>query len=329
LFAGYSFDTLGTRQGYEIPTLGVPLSLLGRYRQVVWLLDGQSALRTGSPQDVANAITTLGYMSRPGRANTLAQYLFSGGKVWLAGGGVASASWLGPSDIHVGDPYGFGHTIIRNDNPERPENPLMFGYARWRSEIVVSRLVTNVRKSSRAVGNWSHPGQNHVGTVNAPDYSALPSALRRRSAALGDSLPPTRSAGQASTFYTFGSLVVEYLTLPNSILEDADPDPLVTHEISTLDTLYELSGGALATNITGQRPASMTYYHGMAGQPVVFTGFDLWSWTRADCAALVDFVLQDIWGMQRSGVPANRAVATARTVAPRGAAPGAPISRKP
>ncbi|MCC6651208.1 MAG: hypothetical protein IT348_08690, partial [Candidatus Eisenbacteria bacterium] len=129
--------------------------------------------------------------------------------------------------------------------------------------------------------------------------------LRRRALALGDSLPPTRPLSQTTSYFTSDALASEYLTRPNSILEDADPDPLVTSEISTLDTLFEFRGGQLATNITGERPASMTYYHGMEGPPFVFTGFDLWSWTRADCAALVDFVLQDIWGMTRQA-PAAR-----------------------
>jgi len=130
--------------------------------------------------------------------------------------------------------------------------------------------------------------------------------LRRRALALGDSLPPTRPLSQTTSYFTSDALASEYLTRPNSILEDADPDPLVTNEISTLDTLYEFRGGQLATNVTGERPACMTYYHGMAGPPFVFTGFDLWSWTRGDCAALVDFALQDIWGMQRSAAPAAR-----------------------
>jgi hypothetical protein len=45
----------------------------------------------------------------------------------------------------------------------------------------------------------------------------------------------------------------------------------------------------------------MFYYHGRDNAPFVFTGFDIWSWSRADCQSLVDFVLSDIWGLARNG----------------------------
>ncbi len=50
----------------------------------------------------------------------------------------------------------------------------------------------------------------------------------------------------------------------------------------------------------------MTHYHGAECGSVVFTGFDLWTWARADCRQLVDAVLQGAWGLQRSAEPATR-----------------------
>jgi hypothetical protein len=42
----------------------------------------------------------------------------------------------------------------------------------------------------------------------------------------------------------------------------------------------------------------------------MFSGFDIWSFTRSDCQALVDFVLQDVWGLGRSApVPPAHAAA--------------------
>ena len=41
----------------------------------------------------------------------------------------------------------------------------------------------------------------------------------------------------------------------------------------------------------------MTYYHGSESGSVVFSGFPIWQFQRSQCAALVDFVLQDIWGL--------------------------------
>ena len=43
----------------------------------------------------------------------------------------------------------------------------------------------------------------------------------------------------------------------------------------------------------------MTHYRGRECGPVVFSGFDCWTWSRADCASLVDAVLQGIWQLQR------------------------------
>ena len=39
LFAGYDFDTLGTRLGLENPVNGVLLSRIGQYRNLVWMVD--------------------------------------------------------------------------------------------------------------------------------------------------------------------------------------------------------------------------------------------------------------------------------------------------
>ena len=69
------------------------------------------------------------------------------------------------------------------------------------------------------------------------------------------------------------------------------------HVESTLDTLYDVSGGNLLLS-----PAPvMTYYHGLENPTVLFSGFDLWSWTRSDAQALVDFVLRDVWGLAPAG----------------------------
>lgn len=309
MFSGYSFDTIGTRQGYELASAAVPLSLLGKYKHVIWMVDRSASAKLGSTTDIVNGISTMRYMNTPGRASTLASYLYAGGKVWLAGGAVAYTSLLefnatGPrSNDNI---YGLGNTIFSSSVGELAGGRMMFDYAKWQSELVATVLVTNTNRSSRAIGGWTNPGRNYIGTITAPDYSVLPPTLRRRALALGDTLPPTRTNGQGSTFWLTGSLTAEYLSQPNSIIEDRDPDPLNTVEFSALDTLYELQGGSLATNITGYRPATMTYYHGTVSPEVVFSGFSLWDWTKADCISLIDFVLQRIWGMNRRGDAPDR-----------------------
>ena len=55
----------------------------------------------------------------------------------------------------------------------------------------------------------------------------------------------------------------------------------------------------------------MTYYHGHDNAPFVYTGFEPWDWTRADCQGLVDFVLGDIWKLSKSAPGASTRAAGA------------------
>ncbi len=312
IFSGYSFDTLNTRNGLEIATYGVPLKTLGRYRYLIWMTDPIGAVNTGTPSDVLNAMSTMRYMNTPGRASSLASYTYAGGKAWVLGGTAAYCSLIEYNAIGTRNNdnlYGPGNRIFSSSAGELAPGRMMYDGARWQSEMSQSTVSTTVQKSPRAIGGWTHPGQNYVGTYTAPDYSFLPTPLRRRLNPANfpgspDTLPPTRpntALGRAA-FYSTSALPYEYMTQPNIILEDGDADPLLTREIATLDTLYELSGGALATNATGYRPVSMTYYHGIAAPQFVFSGFSIWDWTRTDCIGLVDFVLQRIWGLSRAPV---------------------------
>jgi len=47
---------------------------------------------------------------------------------------------------------------------------------------------------------------------------------------------------------------------------------------------------------------AMSYYHGANAQQFVFSGFAPWDFARAEGIQLVDFVLQDIWGMSRVNI---------------------------
>jgi hypothetical protein len=169
----------------------------------------------------------------------------------------------------------------------------MYDAAHVRSALAVGLSGAEPQRSPGARGGWSGGGPS--GTLTAPDYSRLPVALRFRSPAT-DPLPPTRSAGQAGLFYA-SNTADEYVSAPNEVTEPVDPhvDPPLLQ--STLDTLYDISSSQLCVS-----PApAMLYYHGRDNAPFVFTGFDLWSWSRSDAQGLVDFVLGDIWGMARSG----------------------------
>src|SRR5262249_52534160 len=114
----------------------------------------------------------------------------------------------------------------------------------------------------------------------------------------------------------------QYGSVPNYIRENASTNPDVTDEQSTLDTLYLAAGGSVPG--PGKLPV-MTYYHGFQSPQMVFSGFPLWFFQRAQVVELSDFVLQDTSGCARSGVapePARAKPATRPTAA-------ATITRKP
>lgn len=273
LFAGYEFDTLGTRTGQA--DLSVPLETLARYENVVWIVDKAGAENNGSGTNPVGVRTALRHMSYRNRFNSLAAYVEQGGKLWLLGGGAARATLL---DWFAGQ--GATPEFCASDGELGPGR-MMYDQAHWRSCLQVTSASSNGRavKSASATGNW--PG--------APDYTLFPSELLRKTAA-SDPVPPLRQPSQFySTFFWY-----EYLTTPNTILESTPQGP-----VSTLDTLYQVSGGAVPAGAI--RPV-MTLYHGVENPQFIFSGFDLWTFRRSDCKQLVDAVL-GVWGVQKRASP--------------------------
>ena len=300
VFAGYQYDTLGTRQGFERVSDGVPLSLLGNYKRIIWMVDGEGA-RYNEVLSSTRPMTALRFMSQIGQANTLAAYASLGGRVWMLGGASAYASLLA-FNRPTNDPglYGTLFSAVPAFNELVPSR-MMYDYFHWRSELVTGRSTNRILKSDAARGGWSHAGRD-VAVINAPNYSRLPLEMRRKTAAT-DAVPASRPSNTTSAFYQ-ANLDLEYMTAQNFIVEDVDLDPDVVREQSTLDTLFALE--ATAGNVYPQgesfpRPI-MTYYHGLDSSPMVFSGFNIWNFAREDVIQLVDFVLQEIWGMPRDNV---------------------------
>jgi hypothetical protein len=125
-------------------------------------------------------------------------------------------------------------------------------------------------------------------------------------------MPATRLASQTNQFYG-GSVGVEY-AIGSVVTEDFGGLGGPSIE-SALDTLLEVVGGAVQPSPS---PA-MLYYHGRENGPVLFSGFDLWSWSRSEAQSLVDFVLRDVWGLTRSSSVAARVPATGTAGPARGA----------
>ena len=311
LFAGYSFDTLGTRQGIQIASAGVPLSLLGKYKNLIWMVDKNGGTNIGSPLD-QRPMSTLHWMATLNHQNTLGSYMTAGGSVWLLGGDAAYASLIEFDAKRAADNNGkypgITAAVFSGLSPANELVPgrLMYSGAHWRSEMltqVVTVSATRIIKSPRATAQpWTSPGWNYSRPLTNPDYSRLPTLMRAKSLARGDSLPPTRTV--SAHFYGATTFDAEYLTEPNDIQEDYDPDPFAVRMVSGLDTLMDVKGFSLAP--TGNEPAIMTYYHGVEGPQFIFSGFNFWTWTRSDCKQIVDFVLQEIWKMPPPS-PAARA----------------------
>lgn len=300
VFAGYTYDTLGTRQGFEQVNNAVPLSKLGLYKRIIWMVDGEGA-RYNDVLSSTRPMTALRFMSQIGQANTLAAYASLGGRVWLLGGAAAYAS-LFSFNRATNDPGLFGtlFSSLPAFNELAPSR-MMFDYFHWRSEMVTGRSTNRILKSEAARGGWAHLDRNG-NPITAPNYALLPAEMRRKTPAF-EAIPASRPTSAGSAFYQT-NLDLEYMTAPNFIIEDVDQDPDVVRELSTLDTLYALE--AVAGNLHPQgetfpRPI-MTYYHGLDSSPMVFSGFNIWNFARPDVIQLVDFVLQNIWGMTRENV---------------------------
>ncbi len=302
VFSGYQYDTLGTRQGFEQVNNAVPLRVLGLYKRIIWMVDGEGAQYT-DVLSTTRPMNALRFMSQLGQANTLAAYASLGGRVWMLGGASGYSSLIGFNRTN-NDPQLFGtlfSSLPGTGGTELAPSRMMYDFFHWRSEFVTGRSINRILKSTAARGGWSHRDRNG-NTITAPNYSLLPSEMRRKSPAT-DAVPASRPVSTTSAFYQ-ANLDLEYMTAQSFIIEDVDPDPDVVREVSTLDTLFTLE--ALGGNLYPQaenfpRPV-MTYYHGLDSSPMVFSGFNIWSFAREDVIRLVDFVLQEIWGMPRQPI---------------------------
>ena len=312
VLSGYAYDTLGTRRGFEIPTAGARLADIGHYRHVIWMVDGLGAGNLDPTSPVAPS-TVLRYMSAPGHASTLAAYTLAGGRVWLCGGGTATAS-LVDFNRRRNDTDA---PVFSNVEGELVSGRVLYDGAHWRSALQVARRAATVRRAARAEQMasrpWSHPDAWGGPEVHSPDYLRLPAEMRRRDPAT-DPLPPTRGTRQPSLYY-LEQFALEYLIEPNLVIEDTDPDPDAFHFESVLDTLMEAESFALPRS-----PAPvMTRYHGHEANQFVFTGFAPWDFRRDDCIQLFDFVLQELWRLPRQAVDRGnagpRAAGAARPVA--------------
>jgi hypothetical protein len=316
IFSGYSYDVFHTSR-IGILDKTVRLETLGKYKNIVWITDpGVTALNP------SGGAYSLRYMNFPNRVNTLGAYMRQGGRVWLVGGGGAFATCKDMFNSQTNDAYAFTYSnrVLTELQPGR----FMYDIMHWRSELqqftVGNALIKrSVRADSiMSRGGWTMP--TFEGVRSNPNYYRLPLSMDAKTAGT-DALPATR-IGDSRSFYRPGTFyILEYLSQPNSILEDVDPRRTVVQEAVTLDTLMKTESGlaqgyrayevgGVIPGTTTPRPGSvvgtpiMTYDHGLEFPAAVFSGFDIWTFQRGQCVQLVDFVLQEIFRLTKSPVPA-------------------------
>ncbi len=294
IFAGYSYDTIGTRSGTSV--IRVPLAVIGNYAHIVWITDDIGAQATLSTAG-SKQITALRYMCKKNQANSIAAYVHQGGEVWFTGGGIAYASTIAfnNSNNDTSDPRGTVGITFSNSNNELVPGRMMYDLCHWQSEIKIATpdSPTLTRYLGRMDITHSSSSLN-----NPDDYNQylfwLPPALRLKALSLGDTVPPQRAAIPGGFYQT--RVAVEYLSSENRIVEDIDPSPFVDNEQSTLDTLYYARASALISPIYNKYDVIFTRYWGPGTpRPVIVSGVNIWTFTLSDCKAMVNAVLQGLW----------------------------------
>jgi len=314
IFAGYDFDTLGTRVGKT--DLTVPLSILGKYRHIIWMVDGPGAQFDDGGIDPVRPGTALRYMGRRGGINTLAAFVKQGGKVWTLGGGAGGAATFGFNDP-TNDRQPVNPTITFSITGARGElgpGRYMYDIAKWQSEFRMAKVNVNISKSL---------GRFHQGAPDNITWTAYQGLPDRLDAKTRDSDPVSAEAPgrRESSFYQTG-LDIEFLQLENNVIQDIDPDPDVENEQSTLDTLYRVKASTLVDqqDDPALRPrfVVMTYHHGPppASASIVHSGFPLWFFRRTQTQQLVDYVLQTIWNIPKAAVSPGPARVSAAAMSP-------------
>jgi len=334
VFSGYFnpgvSDTIATRR---FQTGIVPLSTLGQYKTVVWFVDAGGASLVELPTDTRLPTTSLRFMSSPGQSSTLAIYARQGGRVWLFGGGAGYAT-IGPWNRGSGSIFTDPET-----NPTEGEikpGRFLYDFIHWQNSLLSGTL-----NSIRLVKDQFKGDGPSRGWAGAPDYAKLSadldltesppqsgsfgvqaSFMQRRNAANPEDAPPPLRTANEDWFQT--STFAEVIVEGTFIREDLNGE-LPGGVASTLDTMFVAVGGSVGVN----RPI-MTYYHGLdfpsafqhpthpapqALAHVVFSGFPLWYFRRAQQLVLADFVLQDIFGHSRAPVPRQPFLAPAQVSA--------------
>lgn len=274
IFSGYDYDTLGTR---FLPRGALTLQRLSRYRHVIWYTDNKGARNTNDPDVTADPMSQLRWFTGEGRSNPLTTWISQGGQLWMSGGGCATALQVN------GDkpPY----DIYSSEAGELGPGRFMHDIMGWRSEITARSLVQATAPE--------HPRARSTSPI---DYTGLPDNLFERRVDT-DALAIYAPNRGYSDFYQ-SSHVGEGISKRNAVIEDREPGPGIRRDASVLDTVYLSLGGQLGSG----KPIMTVYHGGFTGQVQIFSGFQLWYWSRDHQIQLLDWVLQRVWKLPRRNV---------------------------
>ncbi len=224
-------------------------------------------------------MSELTWLTEPGRSNPLATWVTQGGQIWMFGGGCANAL---QSNFERHPPQ----NVFANADTELVPGRFMYDVFGWRSAITARSFVQATR-----------PDHPQTRDPAMPDPSVLPDGLSFKTSETDDIHVFAPARVTSPGFFYQESQPGDGLTRPNDVIED--PDPGVSPPKSVLDTLYESVGGQLGSG----RPVMTIMHPGDGSQRQVYAGFQLWYWQRNQQIALLDWVLQKVWGLTRTDVP--------------------------
>jgi len=234
LFAGYAYDTIGTRTGRRILTF--PLETLVKYKRVIWIVEGLSGTYTRDGTDGLQPKPALRYMTEANRVNSVGTYVRQGGLLWLLGGGVGQAStgfWDDGRNNTLSPVYS-----STTSQSELLPGRFMYDIARWQSGFRAGgRLVRPdiIRYTGRFGDSAAVSGR----TANASPYLGLPAILQLKDRTDADDQPPP---GRRSNEFYGVSYYAEALTEANFIRENVAA-PAGTQSM-TISQVYASGGEA-------------------------------------------------------------------------------------
>ena len=320
IFAGYFSDPTGkivsdTLDYRFLPTTGLPLSVMARYKAIVWYTDAKDAGRTGS-KNGSQPECALRFANDFGQLNGLAVYLSQGGKAFLFGSGSVQA-------IANGYVTRFGNT-----NPAPPPYASPTGNSADRTHILwpgnflydymFVRSQMDIADQAGVGNGTGSDTDNYMDFIpylpqfQCPGAPWPPDGWTGQRTATCDPRVGPASAANAAVWDGLPQLHMqtEFNTWPTRPPQSivcyfvSNPD-IITPNVGELDTLY--LGRAKAQLIRGARDnpdGKPVWFHctGLSGWELNWTSIPIWYLDRTELRSAVDKILGK-WGFTRNTNP--------------------------